>query len=192
MVIIIDNYDSFTYNLEQYISELGIPTKVYRNDSITLEQVKYLSPLAIIISPGPGSPSASGISLDIIRYFYNQIPILGVCLGHQAIGSVFGGEVVHAPEPVHGKVSSVYHDNKGIFQSLPNPFCVTRYHSLVIGHVNLPTQLEVTAWTNDGIIMACKHKQYPNLQGIQFHPESLWTYQGKQMLKNFMCNLNDV
>nr|YP_009315044.1 Anthranilate synthase component II [Titanophycus setchellii]SCW23499.1 Anthranilate synthase component II [Titanophycus setchellii] len=189
MVIIIDNYDSFTYNLEQYISELGMTTEVYRNDSITLQQIKDLSPLAIIISPGPGSPLTSGVSLEIIRSFYNRIPILGVCLGHQAIGSVFGGHIVHAPEPIHGKTSMVYHNNKGLFRSLPNPFRVTRYHSLVISNAQIPNQLEITAWTDDGIIMACKHKNSSKLQGIQFHPESLWTYQGKQILKNFFHNL---
>nr|YP_009312792.1 Anthranilate synthase component II [Helminthora furcellata]SCW21046.1 Anthranilate synthase component II [Helminthora furcellata]SCW23906.1 Anthranilate synthase component II [Helminthora furcellata] len=190
MIIIIDNYDSFTYNLAQYISELGILTKVYRNDSITLEQIEKLSPSAIIISPGPGSPLSSGISLDIIRNLYTKIPILGVCLGHQAIAMIFGGYIIHAPQPIHGKTSSVYHDSKGVFQGLPNPLNVTRYHSLVMSPEDISKQLEITAWTDEGIVMACKHKIYSNVQGIQFHPESLWTDHGRQLLNNFISNLD--
>nr|YP_009314633.1 Anthranilate synthase component II [Neoizziella asiatica]SCW23088.1 Anthranilate synthase component II [Neoizziella asiatica] len=192
MVIIIDNYDSFTYNLEQYVSELGIVVQVYRNDSITIDQIEVLAPQAIIISPGPGSPLTSGVSLEVIRRLYDKIPILGVCLGHQAIASVFGGYVVHAPKPIHGKTSPIYHDNKGIFRSLPNPLCATRYHSLVMSSHSIPSHLEITAWSDDGIIMACKHKKYQHLQGIQFHPESLWTSEGKQILKNFVYGLDEV
>nr|YP_009314018.1 Anthranilate synthase component II [Izziella formosana]SCW22272.1 Anthranilate synthase component II [Izziella formosana] len=185
MILIIDNYDSFTYNLEQYIGELGFMTQVSRNDSITVQQIEDLSPVAIVLSPGPGDPSTAGVSLNIIRDLHYKLPILGVCLGHQAIASIFGGDIVHSSLPVHGKTSWVYHDNKGVFTSLPNPISVTRYHSLVIDPSTLPKYLEVTAWTDDGIIMACRHKQYPHVQGIQFHPESLWTVYGKQMLKNF-------
>ena len=190
MIVIIDNYDSFTYNLEQYIGELGFTTQVYRNDSITAEQIDDLSPLAVIISPGPGDPGTSGVSLDVIGKLYYKMPILGVCLGHQAIASMFGGAIIHAPFPVHGKISWVYHDNKGVFEALPNPLCVTRYHSLVIDPSRLPSHLEITAWTDDGVIMACRHKKYPKVQGIQFHPESLWTIHGKHILKNFFKMLS--
>nr|YP_009315451.1 Anthranilate synthase component II [Liagora brachyclada]SCW24109.1 Anthranilate synthase component II [Liagora brachyclada] len=190
MIVIIDNYDSFTYNLEQSIGELGFTTKVYRNDSITAEQIEHLSPSAVIISPGPGDPCTSGVSLDIITNLYNKFPILGVCLGHQAIALMFGGLIIHAPLPIHGKTSWVYHDNKGLFSALPNPLCVTRYHSLVIDPYVLPHNLEITAWTDDGVIMACRHKEYPKVQGIQFHPESLWTVHGQQMLKNFLEQLS--
>ncbi len=192
MIIIIDNYDSFTYNLKQCVSEFGIAVQVYRNDSITIHQIESLAPLAIIISPGPGSPITSGVSLDVIKYLHEKFPILGVCLGHQAIASVFGGCVIYAPEPIHGKTSLIYHDNKGIFRSLPNPLCATRYHSLVMSPHNVPSHLEITAWSEDGVIMACKHKKYQHLQGIQFHPESLWTYEGKQILKNFVDGLYEA
>nr|YP_009313407.1 Anthranilate synthase component II [Galaxaura rugosa]SCW21661.1 Anthranilate synthase component II [Galaxaura rugosa] len=189
MIIVIDNYDSFTYNLVQCIGNLGYKVKVIRNDFNNICAIKNFAPDAIIISPGPGSPSDSGISLELIRLFAGKVPILGICLGHQSIGSVFGGHIVHAPIPIHGKTSLIYHDGKGIFQNISNPFVAARYHSLVIDHSNVPEQLIVTAWTDDGVIMACKHRNYSKLQGLQFHPESLWTDQGEQVIRNFLSNL---
>nr|YP_009314427.1 Anthranilate synthase component II [Liagoropsis maxima]SCW22681.1 Anthranilate synthase component II [Liagoropsis maxima] len=190
MILIIDNYDSFTYNLEQYIGELGISTKVVRNNAITIEQIKQISPTSIVISPGPGSPSDAGISSDLVYLLAKDIPILGVCLGHQTIASTFGSKIIHAPEPIHGKTSLIYHDGKGLFHSLSNPFVAARYHSLVIDPLAIPDELAITAWTNSGIIMGCQHKSYPHLQGIQFHPESLWTNEGKTLLRNFIeCRL---
>jgi anthranilate synthase component II len=187
VILIIDNYDSFTYNLVQYVGDLGFISRVVRNDSFTLEEVRLLNPSHIIISPGPGLPNSSGISLSIIKYFPKSIPILGVCLGHQSIGLIYGANINHAPIPIHGKTSLVYHNKKGLFSSIVNPFIATRYHSLIIDNCNLPPQLTITAWTDDGLIMACGHKLYPLLQGIQFHPESLWTVQGKRILQNFLC-----
>nr|YP_009315655.1 Anthranilate synthase component II [Trichogloeopsis pedicellata]SCW24313.1 Anthranilate synthase component II [Trichogloeopsis pedicellata] len=189
MIVIIDNYDSFTYNIVQYMSELGVVIKVYRNDAVTVQELKSLSPSAIIISPGPGSPLFSKVSLDVIRDLHQYIPILGVCLGHQAIAAVFGNDIIYAPRPIHGKTSAIYHDSKGIFKGLPNPLTVTRYHSLVMSSSAISDNLEITAWTDSGVIMGCQHKQYPKVQGVQFHPESLWTSYGKQMLKNF---INDI
>nr|YP_009313815.1 Anthranilate synthase component II [Hommersandiophycus borowitzkae]SCW22069.1 Anthranilate synthase component II [Hommersandiophycus borowitzkae] len=190
MILIIDNYDSFTYNLAQYVNELGVETKVYRNDSITVQQIQTMSPSAIIISPGPGAPSMSKVSLDIIRNLYQDFPILGVCLGHQAIGAIFGNNIIHATYPIHGKTSVVYHDGKGLFHLLPNPLTVTRYHSLIIDSDKVSSDLEITAWTDKGDIMACQHKKYSKVQGIQFHPESLWTSHGRQILKNFLRDID--
>lgn len=192
MLLVIDNYDSFTYNLVQYLGELlpGFPhlqdISVYRNDAITLEEVKALQPLGIIISPGPGHPSESGISLAIIQHLRGQVPILGVCLGHQAIGLLHGGKITSAPTLMHGKTSEIFHSDRGVLQGLPNPFIATRYHSLVIDRATLPGELEVTAWTADGTIMAVRHRHYPHLEGVQFHPESILTTVGKQILQNFL------
>jgi len=185
MILVIDNYDSFTYNLVQYVGELGASPTVYRNDAITIEGIKQLKPKQIIISPGPGYPDQAGISMDVIKNLGKEIPILGVCLGHQAIGQVFGGKIVHAPSIMHGKTSDIYHDKKGVFKNIKNPFVATRYHSLVIDPDSLPDTLIKTAWTKDGVIMGVRHKTYP-IEGIQFHPESILTTLGKDLLKNFL------
>nr|YP_009297829.1 anthranilate synthase component 2 [Kumanoa americana]AOM67563.1 anthranilate synthase component 2 [Kumanoa americana] len=186
MILIIDNYDSFTYNLVQYVGSLNFSVKVIRNDNITYNKIQQLSPSHIIISPGPGSPCDSGISLSVIRHVSNSIPILGVCLGHQSIGLVYGANITHAPSPMHGKTSAVHHTKRGIFSGIPSPFDAARYHSLIIESDKLPQYLEITAWTEDGVIMACQHKFYPHVYGIQFHPESLWTAYGKKLLNNFL------
>ncbi|HOW34878.1 MAG TPA: aminodeoxychorismate/anthranilate synthase component II [Candidatus Omnitrophota bacterium] len=186
MILVIDNYDSFTYNLVQYLGELGAQLKVYRNDKITLEQIKKLKPDKILISPGPGRPEDAGISVSLIRELSAQLPILGVCLGHQAIGYAFGGKIIQAKRLMHGKTSKIYHNKKGIFKSVENPFEATRYHSLVIDPRNLPECLELTAWTNDKEIMGVKHKKFP-LWGVQFHPESILTKSGKDILSNFLA-----
>ena len=185
MVIVIDNYDSFVYNLAQYLGELGWEPLVYRNDQVTLEEIKGLSPSHILISPGPGTPLEAGISNDVIRHFAGSIPILGVCLGHQCIGYVYGGQIVHAPIPTHGKSSLVYHDGRTIYQRLPRPFEAGRYHSLVIKEATIPTSLELTAVTGDGVVMGVRHKKYV-VEGVQFHPESIMTDVGHDILKNFL------
>ncbi|MCS7259975.1 MAG: bifunctional anthranilate synthase component II/anthranilate phosphoribosyltransferase [Anaerolineae bacterium] len=184
MVLIIDNYDSFTYNLAQYLGELGIPVQVVRNDAITLDEIAALAPSHIVISPGPGRPEQAGISLEVIRRFAPEVPILGVCLGHQAIGAAFGGQVVRAERLMHGKVSHIHHDGKGIFAGLPSPFRATRYHSLILSEP-LPECLEVCARTDEGEIMAVRHRSYP-LVGVQFHPESFLTEHGHHLLRNFL------
>jgi anthranilate synthase component II len=186
MILVIDNYDSFTYNLVQCIGELDLQVKVVRNNNITINEIKDISPSSIIISPGPGSPDKSGISLEVIRIFSQTIPILGVCLGHQSIAKIFGAQIMKSPIPIHGKTSLIYHDNKGLFSDIINPFIATRYHSLTICPNGIPDNLVITAWSDRGVIMACKHKKYPFLQGIQFHPESLWTMEGKKILLNFL------
>ncbi|MDD4352772.1 MAG: aminodeoxychorismate/anthranilate synthase component II [Candidatus Gracilibacteria bacterium] len=186
MILMIDNYDSFTYNLVQYFGELGARMKVFRNDQITLEQIRKLSPQRIVISPGPGRPEDAGVSCQVIKTFAGEIPILGVCLGHQAIGLVYGGRIVHAKRLMHGKVSRICHRQKDIFKGLPNPFEATRYHSLAIEKKTLPSDLEVTAWAQDDQeIMAVAHKKYA-VWGVQFHPESILTKAGKDILKNFI------
>ncbi len=186
MILVIDNYDSFTYNLVQYLGELGQKLKVYRNDKITISAIKGLRPKRIVISPGPGRPEDAGISCEVIRCFSGKIPILGVCLGHQAIGFVFGGTIGQAKRLMHGKTSMIYHNNKTIFKGLSNPFEATRYHSLVVKKKNLPKELEIIAWTKDDKeIMGLKHKDFP-LWGVQFHPESILTKAGKDLLKNFI------
>jgi anthranilate synthase component 2 len=185
MLLMIDNYDSFTYNLVQYFGELGEEVVVHRNDQITLEEVARLAPRRIVISPGPCSPKEAGISVPLIQTYAGKFPILGVCLGHQSIGYAFGGEVVHAKELMHGKVSEVHHHNIGVFRGLPNPFRATRYHSLAVRRETLPEVLEVTAWTEDGEIMGMRHKTLP-IEGVQFHPESILTEHGHQLLKNFL------
>jgi len=184
-ILVIDNYDSFTYNLVQYLQELGAKTCVYRNDKITIPRLKNIKFDRIVISPGPGQPKDSGISCDIIDKFYKKMPILGVCLGHQCIGYYFGAKIIRAKEIMHGKTSIVYHDAKGIFKGVKNPFTATRYHSLVIDKKTLSKNLVITAWTKDGIIMAIKEKDFP-LYGVQFHPESILTLEGKKILKNFL------
>ena len=195
MIIVIDNYDSFTYNLVQYLGELGAEfpvasvIQVYRNDQISLEQIGQLQPEAIVISPGPGRPEDAGISLEIIRTLGQTVPILGVCLGHQSIGQVFGGQIVSAPELMHGKTSQVTHTGVGVFRGLDNPMTATRYHSLVIEPQTCPEVLEITAWVEDGTIMGVRHRNYPHIEGVQFHPESVLTTLGKQLLRNFLTQL---
>jgi anthranilate synthase/aminodeoxychorismate synthase-like glutamine amidotransferase len=185
MLLVIDNYDSFTYNLVQYLGELGARLRVYRNDQVSLPEVEALDPAAIVISPGPGTPAQAGISNTLIRAFAGRRPILGVCLGHQAIGEVFGGVVDRAPAPIHGKTSWVHHDGRGVFSGLANPFEATRYHSLLVRREGLPACLEVSAWTADGLVMGLRHRTAP-VEGVQFHPESILTTEGKRLLKNFL------
>lgn len=189
MILVIDNYDSFTYNLVQYLAELGAEVQVHRNDQITLEQVRKLAPQAVVISPGPGRPEDAGISNQIIAELGTTVPLLGVCLGHQCIGQVFGGNIVGAPELMHGKTSMIHHRGEGVFTELPQPFEATRYHSLVIAKESCPEVLEVTAWSEDGTIMGVRHRQYPQIQGVQFHPESILTKSGKDLLWNFLKSL---
>lgn len=185
MLLMIDNYDSFTYNLVQYLGELGEDLQVFRNDKISLSEIADMAPDRIVISPGPCTPKEAGISVETIRNFAGKIPILGVCLGHQSIGEAFGGEVVRAPYLMHGKTSMVRHDGRTIFQGLPNPFEATRYHSLIVKRDTLPAVLEVSAWTDDGVIMGLRHKEYA-VEGVQFHPESILTTVGKDLLRNFL------
>ncbi len=185
MLLMIDNYDSFTYNLVQYFGELGEEIEVFRNDKISIPEIEKLNPEMLVISPGPGTPENAGVSLDMINHFKGKIPILGVCLGHQCIGEVFGGKIVSAPRLMHGKTSFIHHDGKDIFQGLSNPFEATRYHSLVVEKKSIPDCLEITAWTDQQEIMGLKHKNYLVI-GVQFHPESILTKEGKQLLKNFL------
>jgi len=185
MLLMIDNYDSFTYNLVQYLGELGQDLKVYRNNKITIKDIEKMNPDRIVISPGPCTPKEAGISIEVIKHFTGRIPILGVCLGHQSIGDAFGGDVIRAPYLMHGKTSMIHHDGRTIFAGLPNPFEATRYHSLIVKRETLPSVLEVSAWTEDGIIMGLRHKQF-KLEGVQFHPESILTNAGKDLLGNFL------
>ena len=185
MILMIDNYDSFTYNLVQYLGALGQNVKVFRNDKITISKIRKLAPKKIVISPGPGRPEDAGISCKVIKEFAGKIPILGVCLGHQAIGFAYGGKIVGAKKLMHGKTSMIYHNQKTIFKGIPNPFEATRYHSLVVERKTLPSALEITAWTKETEIMGLKHKQFP-LWGVQFHPESILTKAGKDILANFL------
>ena len=185
MLLVIDNYDSFTYNLVQYLGELGQDVRVYRNDKITLKEIESLKPEKIVISPGPCTPREAGISVDLVKHFAGRIPILGVCLGHQAIGYAFGGEIIHAKKLMHGKTSMIHHDGKTIYKKLPNPFEATRYHSLVIERESIPDELEISAETDDGEIMGVRHKEYI-IEGVQFHPESILTKAGKDLLRNFL------
>ena len=185
MIAVIDNYDSFTYNLVQYLGELGAELSVHRNDCITVEDLQAMSPSHVLISPGPGTPQQAGISAEVIRKCGSKIPVLGVCLGHQTIGEVFGAIVRRADVPMHGKVSTVYHDGQGIYAGLQEPFSATRYHSLIVDSKTVPECLAVTARTADGVIMGLRHKEYP-IEGVQFHPESILTGQGKSLLKNFL------
>jgi len=186
MVFVLDNYDSFTYNLVQYIGELGGQVTVRRNDRVTLDEIAALAPTHIVISPGPGRPEHAGLTPDVVRHFGPQLPLLGVCLGHQAIGAVFGGRVVRAPAPMHGKTSIVEHDGKGVFAGLREPFVASRYHSLAVEEAGLPAELEITARAReDGVIMGLRHRTYP-VHGVQFHPESVLTAEGRRILRNFL------
>jgi anthranilate synthase/aminodeoxychorismate synthase-like glutamine amidotransferase len=185
MILVIDNYDSFTYNLVQYLGELGEKLKVFRNDQTTIANLKKLKFDRIVISPGPGTPQEAGISLEAIKHFAGKVPILGVCLGHQAIAEAFGGKIIRASRIMHGKTSEIYHDGKTIYRNLPNPFTATRYHSLIVDPKTLPKELEISAWTKEKEIMGLRHKKYP-IEGVQFHPESILTSFGKQLLKNFL------
>lgn len=195
MILVIDNYDSFTYNLVQYLGEFGqelsvaSDIKVYRNDQIRIDKIKHLQPAGVVISPGPGRPDDAGISLELIRDLGSELPILGVCLGHQSIGQVFGGKIVSAPVLMHGKTSEIHHTGVGIFRGVESPFTATRYHSLVIEKDTVPDVLEVTAWVDDGTIMGVRHREYPHIEGVQFHPESVLTHPGKNLLRNFLESL---
>jgi para-aminobenzoate synthetase component 2 len=192
MLLVLDNYDSFTFNLVQYLGELAAEhplaaeLRVERNDALSLEQIRALNPAAILISPGPGDPDQSGVCLEVLRELSPTTPTLGVCLGHQSIAQVFGGKVVRARELMHGKTSPVFHSGAGVFADLPSPLTATRYHSLIAERESLPVCLEITAWLDDGTIMGLRHRDYPHLQGVQFHPESVLTQQGHQLLANFL------
>jgi para-aminobenzoate synthetase component II len=192
MLLVLDNYDSFTYNLVQYLGELAAEhplaaeLRVERNDALSLEQIRALNPAAILISPGPGDPNQSGVCLEVLRELSPSVPTLGVCLGHQAIAQVYGGQVVRAPELMHGKTSPVLHENQGVFAGLPCPLTATRYHSLVAERDSLPACLEITAWLEDGTIMGLRHRHYPHIEGVQFHPESVLTEAGHELLANFL------
>jgi len=185
VILLLDNYDSFTYNLAQYLGELGRDVEVHRNDKISVEEIARRKPEKIVISPGPCTPQEAGICVELVRRLAGKFPILGVCLGHQAIGVAFGGKIIRAPKLFHGKTSEIHHDRKGVFQKLPNPFTATRYHSLIVERKSLPRQLAITAETSDGIIMGFRHRRFP-VEGVQFHPESVLTQSGKQLLQNFL------
>ncbi|BAZ06848.1 anthranilate synthase component II [Calothrix sp. NIES-3974] len=195
MIIVIDNYDSFTYNLVQYLGELSTEfaiaqdIQVFRNDKISIAEIRSLNPHGIVISPGPGRPEDAGVSVDLIRQLGANYPILGVCLGHQSIGQVFGGKIVSAPELMHGKTSPVFHTGVGVFAGIENPMTATRYHSLIIERQTCPDVLEITAWVEDGTIMGVRHRNYPHVEGVQFHPESVLTTSGKQLLRNFLVQI---
>ena len=185
MILLLDNYDSFTYNLYQFLSELGADVRVVRNDTVTLEDIQAMAPEKIVISPGPRTPGQAGVSNDVVRHFGPETPVLGVCLGHQCIGEAFGATVGYAGEIMHGKTSAIHHDGKGVFSGLPNPLEGIRYHSLAVYKETLPPELEVTAWTDSGVVMGLRHREYP-IEGIQFHPESIMTQSGIELLKNFL------
>ncbi len=185
MILLLDNYDSFTYNLAQYLGELGCDVEVHRNDKISVEEIARRKPEKIVISPGPCTPQEAGICVELVRRLAGKFPILGVCLGHQAIGVAFGGKIIRAPKLFHGKTSEIYHNRKGVFQKLPDPFTATRYHSLIVERKSLPRELAITAETSDGIIMGFRHRKFP-VEGVQFHPESVLTQSGKQLLQNFL------
>jgi anthranilate synthase component 2 len=184
-LLLIDTYDTFTYNLYQYLGELGVTTRVVRNDAMTADEALAIGPKAIVISPGPGNPDQAGITLELIRKAAGRVPLLGVCLGHQALGQAFGGQVVRAPKLMHGKTSEIHHDGKTIFRGLPNPFTATRYHSLIVAKESVPATLEISAWTEDGLVMGLRHRSLP-MEGVQFHPESILTAAGKDLLRNFV------
>jgi len=185
MLLMIDNYDSFTYNLVQYFGELGEDVRVFRNNRITIKEIEEMRPDRIVISPGPCTPNEAGISVETVRHFAGRLPILGVCLGHQSIGAAFGGEIVRAPRLMHGKTSLIYHDGRTIFENLPDPFEATRYHSLLVRRESIPDCLEISAWTDSGEIMGARHKEFV-IEGVQFHPESILTLAGKDLLRNFL------
>jgi anthranilate synthase/aminodeoxychorismate synthase-like glutamine amidotransferase len=184
-VLIVDNYDSFTYNLVQFLGELGAEIEVHRNDRITVAEIAEKAPTHVVISPGPCTPNEAGISMEVVKELGGKVPLLGVCLGHQSIGQVFGGKILRGEAPVHGKTSAVIHDGKTIFEGVENPFTATRYHSLILAQP-IPEELELSAWTEDGVVMAVRHKTLPALEGVQFHPESILTAPGKQILGNFL------
>ncbi|HEX9637240.1 MAG TPA: aminodeoxychorismate/anthranilate synthase component II [Acidobacteriota bacterium] len=188
MILVIDNYDSFTYNLVQLLGELGAALEVVRNDALSAEQIERLAPRGIVISPGPGTPDRAGVTLDVIRRLAPSTAVLGVCLGHQAIGQCFGGRVVRAPAVMHGKTSPIHHDDRGVFRGLPNPMEATRYHSLVVDRASVPDCLEISASSDDGLVMGLRHRQY-RVEGVQFHPESVRTGAGKRLLQNFLTGL---
>jgi anthranilate synthase/aminodeoxychorismate synthase-like glutamine amidotransferase len=185
MILVIDNYDSFTYNLVQYLGELGGSLKVVRNDRISIEAIEKLAPERIVISPGPCDPDQAGITLEVIRHFAGKVPLLGVCLGHQAIGQAFGGKIVRAPYLMHGKTSQILHDGRTVFDGIDNPFTATRYHSLIIERSSVPSELEISAMTSDGLVMGLRHREFI-CEGVQFHPESIMTGAGRQLLRNFL------
>ena len=186
MIFVIDNYDSFTYNLVQYLGELGQELAIHRNDRISVDQIEQMQPDRIVISPGPCTPDQAGISVDVVRHFAGKLPLLGVCLGHQSIAQAFGGHIIRAAEPVHGKTSDITHDDRSIFSGIPSPFTATRYHSLIVEEATLPDCLEVTAWLEDDTVMGLRHREHPHLQGVQFHPESVLTEAGHNLLANFL------
>nr|YP_009393027.1 Anthranilate synthase component II [Bostrychia moritziana]ARW61589.1 Anthranilate synthase component II [Bostrychia moritziana] len=188
MILLIDNYDSFTQNLAQSVGQLNFKPIITRNDEISIQEIIYLGPTHIILSPGPGKPENSGICLDIINEYANKIPILGICLGHQVIGHIYGGRITKLDKPMHGKISFISHDQKDIFNELETPFKASRYHSLIIDETRIPPSLEITAWTLERKIMACRHKKHKKLRGIQFHPESFWTKEGQKIIKNFLSS----
>ncbi len=188
-VLVIDNYDSFTYNLVQYLGELGVEPVVHRHDALTVDQIVALDPAGVVISPGPGTPDDAGLSMDVIRTFAGERPVLGVCLGHQCIAQVFGGRIVRAPQVMHGKTSVIRHDGRGVFTNLPDPLEATRYHSLVVDRASVPAELEITAETDDGTIMGLRHREHP-IEGVQFHPESILTVSGHDLLRNFLDQLS--
>jgi anthranilate synthase/aminodeoxychorismate synthase-like glutamine amidotransferase len=185
-ILVLDNYDSFVYNLVQYLGELGAEPVVHRHDDLAIEQILALDPDGVLVSPGPGRPEDAGVSNEVIRRFAGVRPVLGVCLGHQCLGQVYGGDVVRAPQVMHGKTSVVHHDGEGVFAGLPNPFEATRYHSLVVAPESVPDALVVTAWTEDGIVMGLRHRQYPSTEGVQFHPESILTAGGHDLIANWL------
>lgn len=187
MIVVIDNYDSFTYNLVQYLQEMGQDIRVFRNDAIPVSDLKAMKPTHLLISPGPGDPTTAGISVEAIRQFAGKIPVLGVCLGHQSLGFAYGGKIVRASQPMHGKTSPIHHDSQYLYSGLPQPFTATRYHSLLVERSSLPACLEVTSWTDTDEIMGLRHKSIPALEGVQFHPESIMTEQGKSLLANFIA-----
>jgi anthranilate synthase/aminodeoxychorismate synthase-like glutamine amidotransferase len=191
MLLLLDNYDSFTYNLYQYLSELGAEVAVRRNDQVTLDEIEAMQPDSIVISPGPCTPNEAGLSCQVIEAFGPRIPLLGVCLGHQAIGQVYGGHVIRAPEPMHGKTSVIHHQGQGVLRNLPQPFEAIRYHSLIVERSTLPDELEITAETADGLIMGLRHRTHP-VEGVQFHPESIMTSVGKDLLRNFLTSRRAV
>jgi anthranilate synthase component 2 len=188
-VLVVDNYDSFVYNLVQYLGELGADPIVHRHDDLTIDDALALDPDGVLVSPGPGRPEDAGLSNEVIRRFAGVRPVLGVCLGHQCLGQVYGGDVVRAPQVMHGKTSLVHHDGQGVFAGLPNPFEATRYHSLVVERSSVPTALEVSAWTDDGIVMGLRHREHPTTEGVQFHPESILTAGGHDLVANFVRSL---
>jgi anthranilate synthase/aminodeoxychorismate synthase-like glutamine amidotransferase len=191
-ILVVDNYDSFTYNLVQYLGELGAEPEVHRHDELTMAEIVALDPDGVLISPGPGTPDDAGLSNEVIRHFTGRRPVLGVCLGHQCLGQVFGGRVVRAPQVMHGKTSLVHHDGLGVFAGLPEPFEATRYHSLIVAADSVPESLVVSAWTDDGVVMGLRHREHPTTEGVQFHPESILTAAGHDLVANWLTQVAPV